>query len=123
MVGPDQVLEHRLGDETVQALVGKIEVVEDPEIDNIYGSADSGVDFSEGRFVGRTEIALLDGCSFDSGIAGRRPYEWDETSLEEKFRWITSFVLDQDRIDALVTMGWDFESVYDVRELTALLES
>ena len=123
VVGPDQVLEHRLADEAVRALVGKIEVVEDPDIDRIYRSADNKVDFSEGRFVGRTEIVLTDGRSFDSGIVGRKPYEWDETSLEKKFRWITSFVLDQNRIDGLVAMGWSFESVSNARELTALLDT
>jgi 2-methylcitrate dehydratase PrpD len=121
VVGPDQVLEYRLGDEAVRALVAKIEVVEDPEIDRIYRSADSDVDFSEGRFVGRTEILLTDGRSFDSGIVGRRPYEWDEERLEKKFRWIGSYVLDDGRINELVTMGWEFENVSHVRELIALL--
>ncbi len=122
IVGPDQMLEHRLEDESIRELVGKIEVVEDTEINNIYNSTDGGIDFSEGRFVGRTEITLKDGRSFDSGIVGRRPYDWNKNSLEEKFRWISSFVLKDDQIEKIVTLAWDFEKVADVRELVQVLE-
>lgn len=46
---------------------------------------------------------------------------WDEPSLEEKFRWLTGYVLDEDRIDALIEMLRAFENVSDVRTLTELL--
>jgi len=121
-VGPEQVLEHRLADETARALVEKIEVVEDPEIDRIYRSVEGDDDFSEGRFVGRTKVWLTDGCSFDSGIVGRHAYGWDAAALEGKFRWLAAFVLDDKRIDQLVQLVWDFDSVSSVRDLTALLQ-
>ena len=41
--------------------------------------------------------------------------------MEEKFRWMAEFVLDEARIDKLVDMLWDFENIPNVRELTAML--
>lgn len=121
-VGPDQVLERRLADETVRALVEKIEVVEDPEIDGMYRAVEGEDDFSEGRFVGRTQVWLTDGRSFDSGIVGRHAYEWDAAALEEKFRWLTAFVLEDRRIDQLVQLVRDFENVPSVHDLATLLQ-
>ncbi len=45
----------------------------------------------------------------------------DEERLEGKFRWMTGYVLEHDRIDQLLDLLWHFEEVSDVRELTALL--
>jgi hypothetical protein len=46
---------------------------------------------------------------------------WDDESLEEKFRWLTGRVLDEERIDRTLALVWQFDAVADVRELTALL--
>jgi 2-methylcitrate dehydratase PrpD len=120
-VGPNQILEHRLGDERVKALADKIEIVEDPEIERMYRLAHDGVDSPDAYFAGRVQITLTDGRTFDSGIVDRGAYQWDESSLEQKFRWITAYVLDDEKIDQLVRMAWEFDSVSSVKELTRLL--
>ncbi len=69
-------------------------------------------------------IQFEDGKTLDSGVVSdscRIEAHGDEERLEQKFRWLTGYVLEQDRIDQLLNMLWHFEEVSDVRELTALL--
>jgi 2-methylcitrate dehydratase PrpD len=123
-VGPDQVLEARLGDPQINALVDKMELVETQELTELYRPSFEGGD--DGDSASRVLIRLTDGRTLDSGpvtescrIAARG----DEERLEEKFRWLTGHVLEKDRIDRLLEMLWHFEAVKDVGELTALLRS
>jgi len=121
-VGPDQILESRFGDPSINALVDKIELVESEELDELYRPSFEGND--GGLSASRVLIHLEDGRSLDSGLvsdACRIKASGDEKRLEEKFRWLTSYVLDQNRIDQLLGMLWRFETVSDVGELTALL--
>jgi 2-methylcitrate dehydratase PrpD len=120
-VGPDQVLEHRLDDERVNALVDKIEILQDPEIDHWYQLVHNGVDSPDALVTSRVEITLVDGRILDSGIVDRASIEWDDVSLEEKFRWITSYVLDNERIERLIPMVWEFDSLPSVKALTQAL--
>jgi 2-methylcitrate dehydratase PrpD len=120
-VGPDQVLESRLDDEAVKALVDKIEILEDPEIDRWYQFVHNGVDKPDALVTSRVAITLVDGRMLDSGIVDRAAIEWDDAALEEKFRWITGYVLDDERIERLVTMVWEFENLSSVKELTQVL--
>ncbi len=121
-VGPNQILEHRLDDEGVKALADKIEVVEDPEIERMNRLATTGAPDPDAHFAGRVEITLADGRRLDSGVVTRGHHEWDEALLEEKFRWITAYVLDDQTIDQLVQMVWGFENVANVTELTRLVQ-
>ena len=69
-------------------------------------------------------VRLEDGRTLDSGIvsdACRIAARGDEERLERKFRWLTAYVLEQDRIDRLLEMLWHFDEVSDVGELTSLL--
>jgi hypothetical protein len=68
------------------------------------------------------EITLVDGHILDSGIVDRAAIEWDDISLEAKFRWITGYVLDDERIERLVPMVWEFDSLSSVKELTQVLQ-
>jgi 2-methylcitrate dehydratase PrpD len=121
-VGPDQILESRLGDASIKALVDKIELVESEELDDLYRpSFESG---DEDSSASRVVIHLEDGRTLDSGPVSdscRIAASGDEQRLKEKFRWLTGYVLEQDRIDQLLDMLWHFETVPDVGELTALL--
>jgi 2-methylcitrate dehydratase PrpD len=121
-VGPDQILESRLGDASIKALVDKIELLESEELDNLYRpSFESG---DEDSSASRVVIRLEDGRTLDSGPVSdscRIEAHGDEERLEKKFRWLTGYVLEQDRIDRLLEMLWHFEAVSDVGELTALL--
>ena len=121
-VGPDQVLESRFGDAAINALVDKMELVESEEFNELYRPSFEGGD--EGYSPGRVTIRFADGRTIDSGVVTdscRIEARGDEERLEEKFRWLTGYVLEQDRIDRLLEMLWNFEAVEDVGQLTALL--
>ena len=121
-VGPDQILEHRFGDEQVRALVSKIELVESDELNELYRRAVVGD--PSGKYAAVVTITLKDGRQFASGVVEggiRYPQGWDESRVEEKFRWLVGHVLEESRIDSLVDMVWHFEDVDDVHELTRLL--
>jgi len=45
----------------------------------------------------------------------------DEARLEQKFRWLTRYILEEDRIDPLLEMLWHFDELQDVGEFVALL--
>jgi hypothetical protein len=69
-------------------------------------------------------IRLEDGRILDSGPVSdscRIGARGDEQRLDKKFRWLTRYVLEQERIDQLLEMLWHFEVVQDVGELTSLL--
>lgn len=120
-IGPDQILERRFSDETVKALMDKIEIVEDPEIDRLFRPLQNNVDSPDARATSRVVITLTDGRVLDSGITGGTAARWDNVSLEDKFRWVTGYVLAEEKIEKLVGMVWEFDSVPDVRELARLL--
>lgn len=122
-VGPDQVLERRFNDEAVKALVDKIEIVQDPEVERMYRLFCTSVDQDpDARFTSRVEIALTDGRVLDSGLVDRGDTRLDDAALEKKFRWLTGYVLDGEKIAQLVCMAWEFDSVSSVKDLTRLLQ-
>jgi 2-methylcitrate dehydratase PrpD len=121
-VGPDQVLEPRLDDPAINALVDRITLVESEELDALYRPAFEGRE--GGLSASRVVIHLEDGRTLDSGVvsnACRIAASGDEARLEEKFRGLTGFVLGERRIDDLLEMLWHFDAVEDVHELTSLL--
>jgi 2-methylcitrate dehydratase PrpD len=121
-IGPDQILEHRLDDERVRALVSKIELVESDELNELYRR--SAIGEPGGKYATVVTITLKDGRQLTSGMVEsgiRYPQGWDESRVEEKFRWLVGHVLEQSRIEPLVDMVWHFEDVDDVHELTRLV--
>ena len=113
-LGPKQILEDRFQDPEVRSLVDRIEMVLDPEVDELY---DSGQEMDL-RMYSAVTITLKDGLSYDSGIVERAADEWDAESLERKFRWLVGHVLDAEVVDRLVDMVWEFDTLPDVREMT-----
>lgn len=120
-VGPNQVLEHRFDDPEVRALFDKIELIEDPELERMFHLNQTYVDVPEAYLAGRAEITLSGGRVLDSGIVGRGAFEWDEKSLEDKFRWLTGHVLAKQQIDQLVEIVWHLEDMPEIQALTGLL--
>ena len=122
-VGPEQMLEHGLGNRKIQHLAQRIEAVETEELNELYHMAVRGD--PQGKYASMVTITLQDGTALNSGmVEGEINYPqqcWDEQSLEEKFRWLARHVLDEARIDALVEMVWHFEEMSRVEELTRLL--
>ena len=121
-IGPSQVLESRLSDPSINALVDKIALVESEELDSLYRPIFEGREGGLG--ASRVVICLEDDRILDSGLVSdscRIAASGDEERLEKKFRWLTSFVLGGNRIDGLLEMLWHFDAVQDVHELTSLL--
>jgi 2-methylcitrate dehydratase PrpD len=117
-LGPKQILEHRFGDPKVRALVDRIEMVLDPEVDRLYKEAKE----MDLRMHGAVEITLRDGRILDSGIVERGADRYDRPALVDKFRWLVGHVLDPDRVEALIQRLSEPERLASVRELTRLLE-
>ncbi|MBA7705343.1 hypothetical protein ES703_114171 [subsurface metagenome] len=121
-VGPDQILESRFGDASINSLVDKIELVESEELDSLYRPSFEGGD--EGLSASRVMIRLEDDRTLDSGLvsdACRISARGDEARLEQKFRRLTRYVLEEDRIDPLLEMLRHFDELQDVGEFVALL--
>ncbi len=115
-LGPKQILEHRFGDLRVRALFDKIELVLDPEIDELYKAAQE----MDLHMHARVEITLADGSHFDSGIVERAADRYTETQLADKFRWLVGHVLPANKAEALLAMLAEFEHAPDVCELVAV---
>jgi 2-methylcitrate dehydratase PrpD len=122
VVGPNQILESRLSDPKINFLVDKITLVESEELNRLYRPIFEG---REGGIGGsRVIIYLDDDRILDSGLVSdscRIEASGDEERLEEKFRWLTSFVIDGNRINDLLDMLWNFDALRNVNELTSLL--
>ncbi len=121
-IGPDQILEHRFDDQRVRTLASKIELVESDELNELHQRAVRGE--PGGKYAAVVTITLEDGRQFTSGIMDggiRHPQGWDESRVEEKFRWLVSHILEDSRIEPLVDMVGHFEDVDDVHELTQLV--
>jgi 2-methylcitrate dehydratase PrpD len=112
-LGPEQILEHRFADPEVRALVDRIELVLDPEVDQMYREAQE----MDLRMHSAVVMTLTDGRVLDSGIVERAADRWDAESLEEKFRWLVGQVVSPSTVDRLVETVWAFEDVDDVTEL------
>ena len=117
-LGPDQVLEKRFSDQKVRALFDKIELVLDPYIDRLYEELKE----MDLRMHSAVEITLCDGRYFDSGVVERGADRYNESDIEEKFRWLASYVTGPETIDQLIEMVWNFEQISDVSRLTDLLK-
>jgi 2-methylcitrate dehydratase PrpD len=122
-VGPDQILEARLKDPVIRALVQKIELVETEELNalnDLYKQGEPG-----GRFAGKVTISLKNGNQYHSGLVdggiGFPQPNWDEERVEEKFRWLAGKAVSADQVDSLVEMLWDFENVENLSSLTDIL--
>jgi 2-methylcitrate dehydratase PrpD len=117
-VGPAQMPGYRFGDQRIRSLVEKIELVESEELNELYRLAITGD--PQGKYASVVTIMLTDGRTFKSGIVEgdiNYPQEgWDEDRIEDKFRWLTRYVVDGARSDELVEAVWHFEQVQNVSE-------
>ncbi len=94
--------------------------MEDAEINRRFQLAHHGVDSPEAAWLSRVEVTLKDGRRMDSGDV-TEDFEWNETRFEEKFRWLAGFVLSETKIESLIGILRDCETLPRVRDLTRLL--
>ena len=113
-VGPNQILENRFNDPQVRTLFDKIELTLDPQIEQMYKDTQE----MDLRMHSAVEITLANGQTFDSGIFERGADRFDRPALEEKFCWLTGFVLDSATAEKLLGMLKQPEGLESVRELT-----
>lgn len=113
-LGPDQVLESRLKDPEICALVEKIDVVLDPVVDRMYKEAKE----TDLVMHSAVEITLKDGRHLDSGIVERGADRYDEDFLVQKFRQLVAHVLPPQAVEQLLAMVLDFENLPGVYPLT-----
>ncbi|MBW6463829.1 MAG: MmgE/PrpD family protein [Firmicutes bacterium] len=117
-LGPDQVLEERFNDPEVLAVFDRIEMVVDPEIDQLYKEMKE----MDLRMHSAVEITLQDERVLDSGVIERGADRYSEQDLENKFRKLAAFVTDPGTVNKLVEMVWNFDSIENVRKLTNLIK-
>jgi 2-methylcitrate dehydratase PrpD len=116
-IGPKQILDSRFGDPQVRALFDKIELVLDPQIEQMYNETQE----MDLHMHSAVDITLEDGQTFDSGIIERGADRFDQAALERKFRWLAGFVLDSSRVEKTLEMMQHAEGLESVRELTQYL--
>jgi 2-methylcitrate dehydratase PrpD len=124
-IGPDQTLEKRLTDPQMRKLAQKVTVTESEEYNELCRLYEIGD--PRGRFSGAVTIRLKNGQEFSSGRVDSEeaypPTSWNKKRIDEKFRWLASFVLDAPRTEIVLELLWHFDEVKNVRELTNLLYS
>jgi 2-methylcitrate dehydratase PrpD len=122
-IGPAQTLESRLKDPDIRSVASKVELVESEALNELCRLSELGD--PRGRFASQVTIVLQDGTDFESGLVEgsfRFPTPgWPRQKMEDKFRWLARFVLDDRRIDGLLEMAWHFEDAPTVTQLTDLL--
>lgn len=122
-VGPDQVLEYAFDREDIRELAQRIEVVETQELNELYWLACQGD--PQGIYASKVIVELQGGSTLESGrIEGEINFPqatWDAESLEEKFRWLTGYVMEECQTERLLEMVWRLAELPDVRELTAII--
>jgi 2-methylcitrate dehydratase PrpD len=123
-IGPRQMRDERLNDETIINLARKIELIESPEFAE-WATRQLNGD-PDGRLASQVTITLEDGTVYDSGVSeaygNDDGSEWDEPRIETKFRWLLEDIIPEKLIDELVEMVWAFDELDNVHALTARLE-
>jgi 2-methylcitrate dehydratase PrpD len=119
-IGPAQTLEPRLEDPAIRSVAQKVHLTESEALNELCRLYEIGD--QRGRFASQVTIVLLDGTAFDSGLVEgsfRFPTPgWSRQRMDDKFRWLARFVLEDEQIDDLLEMAWHFDDVPDVRQLT-----
>ncbi len=104
-------------------MAGRVEVTESEDLNELCRLYERGD--PRGRFASRVTIVLKSGQAFNSGLVEgglRFPQPgWDEPKMEGKFRWLVGDVLDDERVDRLVDLLWQFDTLPNIRELIQLL--
>ncbi len=119
-IGPDQTQEERLGDEMIRGLAARVEVRETNELNELARLFQQGD--PRGRFASSVILVLRDGTRLESGLVEGEfsypPTDWNKNRMEEKFRWLVEPVVGGKLTDDLIELGWGFDGVDSVKEVT-----
>jgi len=100
-VTPAQFTPERITDPTVQALLARVEVREDPQMSAAFPSAQAA------RIV-----AWVDGKSYTAYVPnsrGNAQNPLSDAEIEAKFRSLAHSVLEEDRVDGVLARLWAFD--------------
>jgi 2-methylcitrate dehydratase PrpD len=122
-VGPEQVV-GRIHDAAVRDLAARVEVVESPELTQLYQLAEAGD--PEGKSAAVVAIDLSDGRRLVSRLADHilypeSPWGWEE--VVRKFHWVTRGALAPGDADRIVSFVRELPNEVDAGALAALLAS
>lgn len=109
-----QFSEARIAEPGVVDLAGRVEIVTDPEMDELY----------PGRYANKVEIFLKDGQRFETRVdfaRGSAEFPMGFAEIAAKFRSLAAPVLAADRAEVLIETVERLEQLDDIRELTRLL--
>jgi 2-methylcitrate dehydratase PrpD len=112
--GLDAFSAKMLADPAVRAMLEKVEIVADPELDQLYPE----------KFPSRIEITTNDGRAFRGGMdyaKGSPGNPFTEDEICEKFRSLAAPHMGAERVERIVRTVRNLEDVRDIGELGGLL--
>ena len=112
--GLDSYHPETIFDPVVQETLKKVEIVADPELNNLYPE----------KFPSQIEIETNDGKVFKGEMyyaKGSPKNPFSDEEINEKFKGLSSPVIGDSKADQIVQAIEDLESVKDVNELTSFM--
>ncbi len=113
-VGPRQVLDENLNNESILYTAEKVKVIWDKAYDHEF----------PGKCQCELTIKLKDGRKVSSGVVtalGDPDTPLGVEGLEKKFRWLARHILNSCQVEHIIETVWQLDKVSDVRSLTGLL--
>ncbi len=113
-LGPGQVLDENLGNPEINRIVGLVEVEYDERFEKDFPT----------KCMCELEVELADGQSLKSGVVaalGDPDKPLGSEGLENKFRWLAGYILDKERVEAIVEKVLGLETEKDLTALLKLL--
>jgi len=110
----DQFTREKISDQRILEMVKQIEIVVDPEIDQVYPE----------KFAGKVELVLRNGKSLTAKVdfptgSSENPMSFQQ--VVDKFKSQASGTLTEDRINAIIEKVDGIEKLTDIGEFTQLL--
>jgi 2-methylcitrate dehydratase PrpD len=110
----EQFSEKKISDPEILSLARRVEVILDPEIDQLYPE----------KFASRVEVVLKNGRRFETRVdsplgSPERPMTFEKVA--EKFKSLAGRVMSEDQTDALVERVESFDQLKSMDDLTRFL--
>jgi 2-methylcitrate dehydratase PrpD len=115
-LGPHQLLEDALNDESILMLADRVSLIEAPDLTAQF----------PGRFLARVKIRTQAGKVFESGettFRGELDFPFNEAELINKYHWLSADILPRERIAAIEKAVFDLPSLVSIQPLIDLISS